>query len=982
MDKTWKRKRTMILGTWNVRSLTGKEEELVEEMEKYGVDLLAVTETKKKGNGTLLLGRSKHMFYSGVSIGQRAATGVALIVSNKWMDNIEAWSFKSERLISVDMILEKEKTRIIVAYAPNENAPQHEKDKFFEDAQELIDEVQNKREIIIMGDLNARVGKDIELAANVIGPEGEETLSENGEYLIDLCVRNNLKITNTFFPHKEIHKITRTEESKQEKSIIDYIIVSNKLMRNVLDTRVKRGAEIFSDHRLLVSKLRFRPPTKFKNKKRTKILISKLRNQLEREQYGKDLKNNISNMPWQDETTIEEKWNIYKNLILTSAEKICGRAVIGGGQKSTPWWTDTVRNVVKQKKEAWKKYLNSKRDEDKNIYLQRRDEAKLKVREAKQKSWADFGNKMEENYNDNRKLFWRVVKRLRNDKPCPLRKLKTTDGKIIHERREVEKTWVEHFKDLFSLSLDDDLETEEIQRETNEGIDEEDAEIDTLEFLNAKKKIKIGKAAGGDNIAPEMIKYQGAEADSLLLGIMNQAWEEKRVPKGWKEAIIVPIHKKGSTSICANYRGISLLSVPGKIYSRILDNRIRREVEHKLGEHQSGFRPGRSVQDHIFSLRQIIEKIIEYDKDLHVGFIDLTKAFDTIPRTHLWKAMDHFEVSKQLQQAIKSFYIHSKARVRIDGQTTEIFDTKRGVRQGCIMSPFLFIMIMDYVTSKCLHKFNEVNLGMWRLQPVRINLLSYADDLVIFGKNQETLQNNLNILNQELINVGMHINENKTKTMIISRKRKEHNLTLNNKTVEQVNIFKYLGAYFTEDGKIQEEIRNRIKNATRIYGYLGRSIIGKQEMSLETKTAVYNAIYCPTLQYSSESWVMSDREKSQIQAAEMKFLRRSIGKTRRDRIRNERMREILKVDKLQDKIDTGQLRWFGHLLRMDESRIARRIFEARTSARRPRGRPRKTWVQQVEATLRTRGIDKNARKISQDRVKWKNAIQHERPRHP
>ena len=145
-----------------------------------------------------------------------------------------------------------------------------------------------------------------------------------------------------------------------------------------------------------------------------------------------------------------------------------------------------------------------------------------------------------------------------------------------------------------------------------ETVDTEEEEITLQEVLKAKRKIKTGKAAGIDDIFPEMIVHQGPEADKLLLRICNIANKTKCVPMEWKTSIIIPIHKNGSTMQCENYRGISLISVPGKVYARILENRLRNKVEDNLSEQQSGFRPGRSVQDHIYTIRQISESSSYY----------------------------------------------------------------------------------------------------------------------------------------------------------------------------------------------------------------------------------------------------------------------------------------------------------------------------------------------------------------------------------
>ena len=121
-----------------------------------------------------------------------------------------------------------------------------------------------------------------------------------------------------------------------------------------------------------------------------------------------------------------------------------------------------------------------------------------------------------------------------------------------------------------------------------------------------------------------MIKNQGIEADKMLLSICQEAWKSKNVPDDWERGIIVPIHKKGSTMDCSNYRGISLLSIPGKVYARILESKLRKVADNQIEEHQSGFSTVKSVQEHIF--KQITEKFVEKNIDMHLCFIVLEKA--------------------------------------------------------------------------------------------------------------------------------------------------------------------------------------------------------------------------------------------------------------------------------------------------------------------------------------------------------------------
>ena len=121
--------------------------------------------------------------------------------------------------------------------------------------------------------------------------------------------------------------------------------------------------------------------------------------------------------------------------------------------------------------------------------------------------------------------------------------------------------------------------------------------------------------------------------------VCQVAWSSGKVSNDWQMGVIIPVHKKGSQRECSNYRGISLLSIPGKVYARCLERRCREVVENQLEDEQCGFRPGRSITDQIFTLRQIFEKSWEYAKDVYACFVDLEKAYDRVPRDKLWKVM-------------------------------------------------------------------------------------------------------------------------------------------------------------------------------------------------------------------------------------------------------------------------------------------------------------------------------------------------------
>ena len=142
------------------------------------------------------------------------------------------------------------------------------------------------------------------------------------------------------------------------------------------------------------------------------------------------------------------------------------------------------------------------------------------------------------------------------------------------------------------------------------------------------RRLKNRKAPGVCRITGEMLKAGGEAVVQWLHKIFCMSWESGTVPADWRKAQIVPAHKKRSRTQCKNYRGISLLSVPGKVYATVLDKRIRAITEERVREEQGAFRRQRSCTDQLFKVRQFGEKLIEKNKTINMVCIDLEKAFD------------------------------------------------------------------------------------------------------------------------------------------------------------------------------------------------------------------------------------------------------------------------------------------------------------------------------------------------------------------
>ena len=322
-------------------------------------------------------------------------------------------------------------------------------------------------------------------------------------------------------------------------------------------------------------------------------------------------------------------------------------------------------------------------------------------------------------------------------------------------------------------------------------------------MATAIKGIKFGKAAGEDEIRPEMLKALTGEGIHWLTRVCQVAWKLGKTSRDWQTGVIIPIFKKGDRKQCTNYRGISLLSLAGKVYAK-----CREIVESKLKDGLCGFLPGRSTTDQIFTLKQIFEKSWEYGKDLFACFADLEKAYGRVPRDKLWKILQEYDVNSQLLHAIKSFYCRPKVCVRVNGRQSKPFHVGVGLRQGCVLSPLLFIVYINWIDKKYSQANECATIGN-----CKISRLLFADDLVQLSSTESGLQRALKSFADACNTAGMKISTAKTEVLHLSRNPDQCLLQVNGATLKQVEKFKYLGVAFTSDERQDEELDTRIGKA-------------------------------------------------------------------------------------------------------------------------------------------------------------------------
>ncbi|KAK3534212.1 hypothetical protein QTP86_006836 [Hemibagrus guttatus] len=339
-----------------------------------------------------------------------------------------------------------------------------------------------------------------------------------------------------------------------------------------------------------------------------------------------------------------------------------------------------------------------------------------------------------------------------------------------------------------------------------------------------------------------------------------------------------------------------------KVWERVVEARLRKVVE--ICEQQYGFMPRKSTTDAIFALRILMEKYRDGQRELHCVFVDLEKAYDRVPREELWYCMRKSGVAEKYVRVVQDMYERSRTVVRCAVGQTEEFKVEVGLHQGSALSPFLFAIVMDQLSEEVRQE------SPWTMM--------FADDIVICSESREQVEENLERWRFALERRGMKVSRSKTEYMCVNEREGSGTVRLQGEEVKKVQEFKYLGSTVQSNGECGKEVKKRVQAGwngwRKVWG-----VLCERKISARIKGKVYRTVVRAAMLYGLETVSLRKRQESELEVAELKMLRFSLGVTRLDRIRNEYIRGTAHVGRLGDKVREARLRWFGHVQRRDRS---------------------------------------------------------------
>lgn len=950
---------------------TGRTAQVVKEMQRNKLDILGISETHLTQSEQKNLPSGELMLTSGRKDNTHAE-GVALLLNKRTQKSLRGWEQHGSRIMKASFSTRSKKINmnIILIYAPTNEAEEEDKDDFYKQLQTILDKLPEKDMNILMGDANAKIGQDNLGYEDVMGIHGDGTMNDNGERFANMCSFNNFVIGGSVFPHKKIHKTTWTSPDGKTENQIDHCCIAARFRRSLEDVKVIRGADVGSDHHLLLAKIKLhlRNYQKSGTIRQHKFNVNLLKIKEKREEFTVELRNKFEVLTGVENEDIEEHWSRIKESYTTTCNEVLGRKSF----KHKEWIKQESLKMIdiRRQKKAMVNTSRTRSEKEKarEEYSKTAKEVKKSLKRDKEEFIAELaGNAERAAASGQLRTLYELTRNLSGKHRRAEVPVNDREGNRIPEQEKQMKRWAEYFEELLNRPPPDNPpDILPARRDLPISCDPPSL----VEIKTAISQLNSGKAAGPDYIPPEALKADIDSSARVLDKLFTKIWTEERYPQDWKEGHIVKLPKKGDLRNCENYRGISLISITDKVFARIILNRMKTTTDEKLRDEQAGFRRNRSCIDQIATLRIIVEQSLEWNSSLIINFIDFKKAFDSIDREILWKIMRHYGIPDKLVTMIKKMYEDTHCRVIHEGRLSDSFEVKTGVRQGCLLSPFLFILAVDWLMKETtVGRRQGIQWTLWS----HLEDLDYADDIALLSHTCQQMQNKSTELDQMARSIGLRIHPGKSKVLKIQTESTA-GIRIDHKELEEVESFVYLGSIIDKTGGTKEDIKIRIGKARGAFKSL-KNIWKDRNISIKTKLRLFNSNVKSVLYYGSETWNTTKGCTRKLQTFVNGCLRKILRIPWTAKVRNEEIWERTEFMKVSQEIGQRRWRWIGHTLRKKRSSITRQALQWNPQGHRQRGRPRETWRRSVQKEMSQK--DYNWSKLSnlaQDRDDWRKFV--------
>ena len=545
----------------------------------------------------------------------------------------------------------------------------------------------------------------------------------------------------------------------------------------------------------------------------------------------------FDNMEWGNLTTVEtvdDACEHFYQVINDAIEKHVPLTRVANPKRVYPiWYSKALINIIKEKTKChlrWKKY-NNRLDYDEFALLRARQK---RVQNACFKSYVA---NMETSISHAPKKFWSYVKSLRGGSTLPR---SVTLGNVPHtDSKSICKAFSNFFSSVFGAP--NTLSSYNTSYESIDFISKLSVPKEVI--VKLLKGLDVTKGSGSDGIPPFF--WKGC-ADTLaypIALIFNRSLREGTFPAVWKEALIIPIHKKGSKTKVENYRGISILNTLGKAFEKIVYGAIYPVLVKGMSENQHGFLQKRSTITNLSSFTDYVLKSMDGGGQVDVIYTDYEKAFDRVDHCILINKLQVLGIHGDLLRWIQSYLANRSQAVVVGGHRSDYIKVPSGVPQGSHLGPLLFNAYL-FDISQCFK---------------HARYLMYADDKKIFLKinnigDCDALQHDLNNLTIYYRNNNINLNISKCQSISFTRKRKPITYTYSfyDVPIPKIDVIRDLGVILDSKFTMSNHIDGIVSKAFKNLGFVLRTC--KPFNNISSLMSVYFAYVRSILEYASPIW--------------------------------------------------------------------------------------------------------------------------------
>lgn len=955
----------MRFATLNVRGLNGdngitKRQLIVETMKRDKYDVMLLSETQVNCSSSETHGDYLFFFSTDVPHDKkdREYAGVGIVVHKKWQPCIHEIRPICGRLILCKFRSYGINFSLLGTYAPHSGHSTQIKEDFYDTLQS---HVEGSNEVLLVGgDFNARLHHRYPTETDALGPNifgrGREYLEqvaektrENRDLFMDFCRMNSFVVLNTLFDkplskqatYREVSTHIGETISAEKHAQLDFWLIKDCYKNCCVNVQSRTDLYLHSDHYPLEAFFQLH----------LKAQCPRRRTQTVR--YQKPSATQFAEY----NAFIRRSWThgcdhqSFNDIIKEAAEACLVKSTRHSMKKN--YLSRQTWGLIDERQSKYK-------DGDHEAVCELNQKIKTSARNDRRNNIAN--NFKEDPHDRQHKKLWKVVSHLRKDFKPNYIAMRDTEGRLVplRNRAETIATYLESKHWVNSAGLDPLQHADPI----GDPLVCNEAPFILQELAQVLKAAKIGKQPGPDTMIMELYKWLDAYNRVILLDMLNSWWSRGAAPSDIFHARVVPIYKKGKTDDAANYRPISLLNSIYKIYCTLIRNRVQEAADHKVSATQYGFRPNKSTAHAAYIIRRIQDWSEQKSSELHLALLDWEKAFDKVQHNKLFQSLERLGFTNKYVNTIRNIYSCPTFFVEDDYGTSSTKVQKTGIRQGCPLSPYLFLLVMTCI-DKDVGRHCSGFVHNARLPGLDFNSVYYADDTILFSTTARALNELISHVEKFSEQYGLRLNRAKCCVLHMNKEAVIHfsDHTLLPKAQDAV----YLGNNLNHTVNIRHEVIQRIVDVKRTWLKL-HVYWRDQAANRKWQLLVYDAVIRSRLLYGLETVHLTKSLVQKINAFHHKGLRKILRLTSTyidRRNTNAKLfekasaiagREIIPFSKM---LEQRRVKLAGHVLRTSSTDPMRQISYQPDSANpcligtRRVGRPRQQWLHNTNALIYT-----------------------------